>query len=97
MGQPSLSTAANGHLMLSIDSAQSERWASLQKVLETALGYRREGDTIAGFDEGIAPDFVNGEIRIHAGWDNWSGHYLLAVCVAGDEVLRQLHRQSTTP
>ena len=40
-----------------------------------------------GLDEVIAPDFVRDNIRLLAGWDNWSGYYLLSENAAGDDFL----------
>lgn len=41
-------------------------------------------------DEGVSPNFAHGEIVLAAGWDNWSGQYLLSNSKEGDEILRQI-------
>jgi hypothetical protein len=83
----SLSLAANGHLQLTMSplSAACLRWK-----LSLIHGFRREGRPAHGLDETIYPDFVRGDLRLMAGWDIWSGYYLLSSSEAGDELLRNL-------
>ena len=40
--------------------------------------------------ESILPDLVGTDFRLEAGWDNWSGFYLLSEDRTGDEFLRRL-------
>ena len=54
------------------------------------LGFEREGEAVLGMDEGILSSFVKGGLTIAAGWDNWSGNYLLSESQAADEVLKQI-------
>lgn len=63
--------------------------------LENELGFVRRGRTVAGIDEGISPSFLRADLEISAGWDNWSGSYLLANSDAGDAILRRLHTELT--
>ncbi len=41
----------------------------------------------------IHQDFVVEEFSLSSGWDNWSGHYLLAKSEEGDHFLRQLYER----
>ncbi|QXH38864.1 hypothetical protein [Pseudomonas sessilinigenes] len=45
---------------------------------------------IQGLGEGIYPSFCRDGWVLEAGWDHWSGDYLYATSVAGDDLLRQL-------
>ncbi|QIH09380.1 MULTISPECIES: hypothetical protein [unclassified Pseudomonas] len=45
---------------------------------------------IQGLGEGIYPSFCRDGWGLEAGWDHWSGDYLYATSVAGDDLLRQL-------
>jgi hypothetical protein len=83
-------TAANGHLSLEFGEYDSPLWHDVSVYLERDLGFTREGEVVAGFDEGIRQSFERGDILISAGWDNWSGDYLLANSRSGDEVLHAL-------
>jgi len=58
--------------------------------LENDLGFDRDGDPVMGMDEGILPYFIKGEAKIAAGWDNWSGNYLLSESKEGDSVLEYI-------
>jgi hypothetical protein len=82
-----LSLAANGYLQLTMSplSAACWRWK-----LALTHGSKREGRPTHGLDEAIYPDFVRGDLRLMAGWDIWSDHYLLSSSEAGDEFLRAL-------
>ncbi len=88
--KPLLHTAANGHLMICFEDQASTAWFVAQNYLELNLGFARSGQAIIGAGEGIYPSFSRGQVEISAGWDTWSGDYLLASCWAGDEVLRQV-------
>lgn len=90
MAMATLSTAANGHCMLCVDQADSSAWHRLQYILEEELGFAREGRIVEGLDDGLLPDFVNDAMRLRAGWDIWSGAYLLASCPVGDALLADL-------
>ncbi|KQV49021.1 hypothetical protein ASC93_13195 [Massilia sp. Root335] len=90
---PSLSIAANGHLTLDFGDYDSLAYQQVCAKLENELGFDRHGRTVAGLDEGVNPSFVRAELEITAGWDNWSGSYLLANSDAGDAVLRSLYTE----
>jgi hypothetical protein len=47
-------------------------------------------------DEGISQDFVKDGITISAGWDNWSGEYLLSTSDDGDDLLTKLFAAITS-
>lgn len=51
------------------------------------------GSTVIGIDEKIHQNFQCAEFTLAAGWDNWSGHYLLSDSVAGDVFLQKLFDQ----
>ena len=92
---PSLSIAANGHVTLDFGDYDSVPYQQVCAKLENELGFCRHGDTVAGLDEGISPSFLRSELEISAGWDNWSGSYLLANSDAGDAILRRLYAELT--
>ncbi|WP_338520047.1 hypothetical protein [Alteromonas gracilis] len=90
MKQPKMLVAANDHVVINFEEFDSKLWSDAVKHLEIHLGFSRCGERVAGLDEGILPSFVNGKVSIEAGWDNWSGNYLLSTCGAGDKVLSNL-------
>jgi hypothetical protein len=90
---PSLSIAANGHLTLDFGDYDSVAYQQVCAKLENELGFVRHGRTVAGLDEGVSPSFTRAELEISAGWDNWSGSYLLANSDAGDAILRRLYAE----
>ena len=87
---PSLQHAANGHLTLALDCVGSALWSTLAHHLEDELGFARTGSEVKGVDEGIHHDFRRDELVLAAGWDNWSGDYLLSSSVEADDLLRKL-------
>ena len=88
--EPLLNTAANGHLMISFEDRDSRAWLVARNYLELELGFQRGGQLVIGAGEGIHPSFSRDNIDISAGWDTWSGDYLLATYPAGDDVLRKV-------
>lgn len=82
-----LTTATNGHLQLCFERASPLFGLWLRLKLQFVHGFRREGRRMSGLDEVIVPDFVRGNTRLRAGWDNWSGYYLLSESAAGDDFL----------
>ncbi|MDD4963723.1 MAG: hypothetical protein PHI11_07390 [Gallionella sp.] len=82
-----LTTAANGHLQLCFERASPLFALWLRLKLQFVHGFRREGHRVRGLNEVIVPNFVRGNIRLLAGWDNWSGYYLLSESVSGDDFL----------
>ena len=94
METPLLLTAANGHNFLTFEAYDTPQWHAAVEWL-TARGFSTRpilvgGTPIIGLDEGILPSYVRGEISIAAGWDNWSGNYLLAENEQADSVLAEL-------
>ena len=90
---PSLSIAANGHVTLDFGEYDSVAYHQVCAKLENELGFSRQGDTVSGLDEGISPSFLRAELEISAGWNDWSGTYLLANSDAGDAILRRLYAE----
>ncbi|MBF6023435.1 hypothetical protein [Lysobacter niastensis] len=89
--QPSLHTAANGHLTLEFGTYDSALWSAISNYLEIDLGFSRTGQVVvAGTGEGVRQGFQQGELTLDAGWDNWSGDYLLSNSAEGDDLLRRL-------
>lgn len=88
--QLSLHTAANGHLFLEFGDYDSKLWEEISRHLEAELGFNRVGDAVVGCDEGIRQSFERNGLLISAGWDNWSGDYLLSESSLGDELLQSL-------
>ena len=88
--KPELHTASNGFLSLDFGDYDSPLAMSISHFLETDWGFSRQGPAVLGVDEGTSPNFVRGEIVLAAGWDNWSGQYLLSNSKDGDEILRQI-------
>ena len=93
MKTPELLLAANGYVVINFEEYDSKLWVEATKYLETKLNFSRAGNKVAGLDEGIFPSFVNGDVCIEAGWDNWSGNYLLSTCSGGDQVLNELFKR----
>jgi len=89
MTNPVLATAANGHNWLTFETYGSPQWKAAYKWLSHQQ-FKESGRSIIGLDEGILPSFVRGQITIETGFDNWSGHYLLAQCHEGDQLLVEL-------
>ncbi len=85
--------AANGHASIDFDEYDSPAWFKAVSILEEEMGFMREGEAVAGMDEGIMPSFVKNDISISAGWDNWSGNYLLSESNEADKVLTKLISQ----
>jgi hypothetical protein len=91
---PLLLTAANGRNFLTFEAYDTPQWFAAVDWL-TDQRFERTSQaagvqSVLGLDEGIMPSFVREEITILAGWDNWSGNYLLAECENGDKVLATL-------
>jgi len=82
--------AANGHFSLECGDLPDSYWQLIVEVLEKEEGFGRSGCPVLGAGEMIHEDFVSECFTLSAGWDNWSGHYLLANSAEGDEFLQQL-------
>lgn len=97
MGAPLLLKAANGRNFLAFEAFDTPQWFAAVEWLTTQGFARRallmESQPIIGCDEGIMPSFVRGGVTLAAGWDNWSGRYLLAECALGDGLLLELARR----
>jgi len=88
-----LCEAANGHLSLECGGLPESYWQSIVKFLEKEKWVSRSGKTVIGAGEMIHQDFVVEKFSLSSGWDNWSGHYLLAKREEGDHFLRQLYER----
>jgi len=93
MNKPRLHTAANGHAAIDFEEYDSPEWFEAVFLLESEQGFQRTGEAVMCMDEGIMPSFVKGEISIEAGWNNWSGNYLLSASKGGDEVIKWLFQK----
>lgn len=91
--EPGLFKAANGHWSLECGGLPDSYWQSIAENLEKKEGFTRSGTAVLGAGEMIHQDFVSQGFTLSSGWDNWSGHYLLANCAAGDSFLQQLFEQ----
>jgi hypothetical protein len=91
-----LSTAANGHLTLDFDDSPETLWEDTVAYLLTK-GFVRAGVEVFGPDQSIYPHFVRGSIILTAGWDIWSGKYLLSQSDPADDFLRALALALTFP
>ena len=98
MGPPRtrLDTAANGFAHVTTeDQAEYKRLASL---LVWRHGFIRFGFGVPAYgDEAIYPSFVRWRTTIVAGWDNWSGYYLLANSARADRFLRGFFAKHCLP
>lgn len=86
MTKPLLSTAANGHNFLTFEDYDTPQWHLAIEWLKRE-GFSESGPLVVGLDEGILPSFARGPVVIAAGFDYWSGHYLLSQCEMGDLVI----------
>lgn len=86
MSEPLLITAANGHNFLTFEDYDTPQWRLAIEWFKRE-GFSEAGGPVVGLDEGILPSFVRQEVVIAAGFDNWSGNYLLAECEMGDQVI----------
>ena len=91
MTEPLLTVATNGHLFLTFEKFETSQWKQALTWL-AQKNFRKAGDTVNGLDETLLPSFVRDTVSIAAGYDNWSGSYLLAECLQGDAVLVDLAR-----
>ena len=89
MTVPLLLTASNGRNWLTFEAYDTHQW---RKAIEWLRHERflESGAPVVGADEGILPSFVRQNVTIAAGFDNWSGNYLLAECDEGDRVILDL-------
>lgn len=86
MTEPLLLIAANGHNWITFEDYDTPQWRLATEWLRRE-GFTESGAPIIGLDEGILPSYVKQGVVIAAGFDNWSGNYLLAECDKGDQVI----------
>jgi len=82
-----LHQAANDHLTLEFGDASDAHWQAVVQKLENQFGLTRTGNHIHGGDSTIYQNFTCDQFTLAAGWDTWSGNYLLANSTAGDDFL----------
>ncbi|NRT54410.1 hypothetical protein [Sphaerotilus uruguayifluvii] len=82
--------AANGHLLLELGEASDAAWHGLAALLVNEYKFTRIGTAVLGAGEQIHPSFQVPEFTLAAGWDNWSGHYLLSESAEGDAFIERL-------
>jgi len=88
IGRVVLETAANGFAWVMTESGGRYLW--LASLLRLRHGFGRSGSAVVGPDQTLFPDFVRGDLRLHAGRDSWVGYHLLATDLASDGFLRDL-------
>lgn len=86
----SVHRAANGHLSLELGDASDAAWAALAALLVNEYKFTRVGSAVLGAGEQIHQSFQAPEFTLAAGWDSWSGHYLLSESAAGDAFIERL-------
>ena len=86
----SVHRAANGHLSLEFGEASDAAWADLSALLVNEYKFTRVGNAVLGAAEQIHQSFQAPEFTLAAGWDNWSGHYLLSESAEGDAFIERL-------
>lgn len=86
MIEPLLLTAANGHYWITFEVYDTPQWFMAIEWLWRE-GFIKSGTPVLGLDNGILPSYVKQDVAIAAGFDNWSGNYLLANCDKGDQVI----------
>jgi hypothetical protein len=89
MTEPLLVTAANGHNWITFEDYDPPQWRLAIEWLRCE-GFKESGASVIGLDEGILPSYVKQDVVIAAGFDNWSGNYLLAECDRGDQVILEV-------
>lgn len=88
-------TAANGHLVIAFGDVDDSTWSDFAKRLESEFGFTRVGSALLGMDEKIHQSFYKPDVTLAAGWDIWSGHYLLSESNEGDTFIRELADESS--
>jgi len=86
----SVHRAANGHLVMELGDASDSVWADLTARLVNEYKLTPVGIPVLGAEEKIHQSFQSPEFTLAAGWDNWSGHYLLAESAQGDAFIEKL-------
>ena len=89
MAEPLLMTAANGHNWITFEDYDTPQWQLAVEWLRIE-GFTESGSSVIGLGEGILPSYVKQGIAIAAGFDHWSGNYLLAECDKGDHVILKI-------
>ena len=89
MAKPLLLTAANKHNWITFDAYDTPQWHMSVEWLRHE-GFIESGEPVIGFDEGILKSYIKEGAQIAAGFDSWSGNYLLSECEKGDLVILNL-------
>ena len=85
-----IESAANGHLMLSWPSLGLCSTPCFAGTFGFAMGSDERAAWCTRPDDIILPKSVSPGMHLLAGWDNWSGYYLLSEDDAGDAFLNRL-------
>lgn len=80
---------ANGRTSYEIFHATPEILLPISQILVNEFGCTRPNIPITGIDSIITECDKDG-IKLHLGWDNWSGFYLFADSHAGDEFVDKI-------
>ena len=86
-----LRTAANGYAWVSTFSLWQRLWLGFLLTFRHGFWRSRGPFVFPVADEGVYPDFVRGDTRIHCGYDNWVGSYFLAADSKSDRFLREFY------
>lgn len=86
----SVHRAANGHLSLELGDAPDAAWSDLTALLVNEYKFTRVGSAVLGAGAQIHQSFQAPEFTLAAGWDNWTGHYLLSESAEGDAFIERL-------
>jgi len=86
MTEPLLLSAANGRNEITFEAYDTPQWHSAIEWLRRE-GFTESGVPVVGLDGEILPSYARQGVTIAAGFDIWSGNYLLAECDNGDEVI----------
>ncbi len=85
-----LSETASGHVRLVLRYPTFWSGIYLRLLLQLRHGFRRGGHRILGMGEAIFPDFVRGNLRLFADFDDLVGLNLYSESPEGDAFLRRL-------
>ena len=88
MAKGRLCRVANGHLSFEIEDAPSGDLFPILSLLESRFGLRAAPPAL-GLDEIVSEGRI-GETRIAAGYDVWSGVYVMAFDEAGDAIVARI-------
>lgn len=80
---------ASGHNSYNISDGEQNDIYKIADILEREFGFKMAAVPVAGLD-GIYWETQKDEIELIAGWDIWSGLFVMSQCFAGDEAVAQI-------